>query len=411
MVAVEFARATLRLIPMLKKLCFWSMGGALVLLGMPFVSGQDFNSAAAQLASKISERATPGIASLAVTNRSSINPSAVTAIRSELLHQLQERGWTLKRPEESETSIAITLSENSHDYVWTAEITRAGARNVVILESRRAEESAALQDRVTLSQTLLISSGTPLLDLALVEGNISDGAHLLALTPTSVELYQVQSSAWRLTQTQLLGLEALPNRDLRGRIVPDQGHGFDAFLPGLHCAGTVAATLSVSCRASDDPWPLSDDRRALAFYAANRNFFNGVLSGTNVQTGNVNPFYSAAVLSDRIIYSGIDGHPQMAMNGQRPTTITLQWGSDITAIQSTCQPDLVLASAMGDFNRNDAITAFRQTNSDFGAVSEPISFAGPVLDLKTTFDRQQALAISSSSGRYEAYLVTARCGH
>jgi len=397
---------------MLKQLRFWSIVGILFLPTMPFLAAQDLSSAAAQFAARITERASPSIVSITVTNRSSISASSVQALRDELLRQLQLRGWTIKSPAESPTSIAITLSETSRTFVWTSEIARAGQNNVAILEfPRSAESAAAVQDRVTLSQTLLISSVSPLLDVALVEGNISDGAHLLALTPASVELYQLQSSQWRLLQTQPLELAPLASRDLRGRIVAIESRSFDAFLPGLRCAGTAAETLSVSCRQSDDPWPLSDDRRVLAFYAANRNFFNGVLSGTNTQNGNVNPFSSAAMLSDRVIYSDVSGHPEMVVNGQHPTTVTAQWGSSITGIQSACQPDLVLASSAGDFNGSDWIAAFRQANSDFSAVSEPVSFAGPVLSLKTCADRQQALAISSSSGRYEAYLVAARCGH
>lgn len=396
---------------MMKQLRFWSLAGIFALLTLPILSAQDLNSAAAQLAARITERANPSVASISVTNRSSRSASAVPPLRDELLRQLQTRGWIPKAPEESPTSIAITLSETSRTYVWTAEITRAGLKNVAILEFPRGAESAAAPDRVTLSQTLLISSETPLLDLALVEGNIAEGAHLLALTPDSVELYQLQSSEWRLRQTQPLGMAPLASRDLRGRIVAEENRGFDAFLPGLRCSGTAAEKLSVACRQSDDPWPLDDDRRVLAFYAANRNFFNGVLSGSNALNGSVNPFYSAAVLTDRVIYSDVGGHPEIVINGQRPATITAQWGSSIAGIQSACQPDLVLASSAADFNRSDSITAFRQMNSDFGAISEPISFDGPVLSLKTAADRLQALAISYSPGRYEAYLVAARCGH
>lgn len=394
---------------MVKRLRFWSIGGILVLLTMPLLVGQDFNSAAAQLAAKITERAKPGTASIALTNRSSIGASSVSSISDELTRQLQLRGWNLQNAP-VEPSIAVTLSETSYNYVWTAEITRAGARDVAILELRRSGGAPSTQDRVTLSQILTISSDTPLLDVALVEGNISEGAHLLALTPAAVELYQLQASQWRVLQNQPLGLSPLTSRDLRGRIVYEQG-SFDAFLPGLRCTGMAGTTLSVSCRQSDDPWPLADDRRVLAFYAGNRNFFNGVLSGASAQNGNVNPFYSAAVLSDRVIYSDIGGHPQMALNGQRPAPVNARWGSNIAGIQSACQPDLVLASGTGDFNRSDSITAFRMTNSEFSAVSESISFNGPVLGLKTTADRQQGLAISSSSGRYEAYLVAARCSH
>jgi len=313
---------------MVTQLRFWSIGGVLVLLTTPWLAAQDFTSGVVQLAAKISERSKPASASIAVTNRSSIGASSVSSIHDELVRQFQLRGWNLQSAG-GEASIAVTLSETSHNYVWTAEITRAGARDVAILELPRSRGPASTQTGVTLSQTLLISSDTPLLDIALVEGNISEGAHLLALTPVSVELYQLQSSQWRLLQNQPLRASPLASRDLRGRVVTGENRSFDAFLPGLRCSGISTETISFTCGQSDDPWPLTDDRRVLAFYAANRNFFNGVLSGTNAQNGNVNPFFSAAVLSDRVIYADVDGvHYEIVLNGQPPVSIRVQRGRD-----------------------------------------------------------------------------------
>jgi hypothetical protein len=82
----------------------------------------------------------------------------------------------------------------------------------------------------------------------------------------------------------------------------------------------------------------------------------------------------------------------------------------MTAVQSNCLPDLVLASAVGDFRRADSITAFEVSNSDFSAISQPMLFSGPVLNVTSSPDRQEATAVVESSfGGYEAYLLTARC--
>jgi hypothetical protein len=82
----------------------------------------------------------------------------------------------------------------------------------------------------------------------------------------------------------------------------------------------------------------------------------------------------------------------------------------MTAVQSNCLPDLVLASAVGDFRHADSITAFDVSNSQFSAVSQPMLFSGPVLSMTTSPDRQQTTAVVESSfGGYEAYLLTARC--
>ena len=396
---------------MLRLVCRWLVVGISLLSAAPYLASQDLRSAAAQLAAKISERSTPAAVSVTIANRSSLSNDAVSTLRTELLRQLQSRGWRAKRTEEGGASINVTLSENFRGYVWTAEIFEAESRRIAIFEMPKPQQQVDVtSDRVALSRTLLISSADTLLDVTLLEGKIAEGTHLLTLTPAAIQLYQLQSSQWRLTQAQPLGREPRSSRDLRGRIFAQQASIFDAYLPGMHCTGVVTQTLSLSCRDSDDPWPLSEDRRLLAFYAANRNYFNGIMSGPNAQNGNGEPFYAAAVLSDRIVYSGVDGQARMVLPGQNLPVPAPKWGSNVTVVQSTCVPDLVLASAPGDFNQNDSVTAFSVSNSEFRAVSLPISFSGPVLNLNTSANAQQTVAvIESPSGRYEAYLLTARC--
>ena len=398
--------------PMLRLVCRWLLAGIFITLATLSSTGQDFAAAASQFAKKIVDRAPASSASIAIKNRSSLNAETVAAIRDGLLRQLQGRGWKLGKAEESDTSIVVTLAETARAYVWTAEINKAGTRDVAVFDLPRSrEDGSASADRVVLSPTLLVSSTVPLLDAALLEGKIAEGTHLLALTPTSIQLYQLQSSQWHMVQSQPLLHDPIATRDLRGRIAPAQGDGFDAFLPGIHCTGAAAGALSANCRESDDPWPLTDDRRLLAFYAASRNYFTGVISGANAQNGNVNPFYSAAALNDGVVYAGIDGRQRFSLPGRHSSALAARWGSNIAALESSCQSELILASSPSDFSQGDSITAFRSSGADFNAVSEPIPFAGPVLSLKTSVDRQQSIAIvSSSSGRYEAYLLTARCG-
>ena len=399
---------------MLKSFRGWSLASIFLLSVVPCVQSQDFTSLVSQFVAKIVSRVPSGSASLIARNRSSLSDSAVSAIRTELQRQLQARGWNLKKAnaEEDENSLIVTLGENVTGYVWTAQLTTDDSTQVVISELPRPKgQSPSTNSYVALARTLLIVSDAPLLDITLPEGKIAEGAHLLALTPSSVQAFQLQSSQWHSIQNQPLGFDAVSSRDLRGRIVPDQGSSFDAFLPGLHCTGVVAATLTLICRQSDDPWPLADDRRMLAFYAAHRNYFNGVITGTNGATENTLPFYSMAALTDRSIYADVDGHGRLAVAGRRPSPISERWGSNIAAMQSSCQGDVIVATSSDDFNTGDAATAFRVSGSDFVAASEPLSFSGPVVSLKSSIDHQQAFAVvASPSGRYEAYLLTARCG-
>ena len=399
-------RATLRS-SMLKLIRLWLLQ-LFVLLVSTSLPAQDFPSAVVQLATRISQGTPASSASINLRDVSSIGPANASTVRNELIRELQARGWKMQETGQAETSIAITLAENYREYVWTAEISKAGARQVAMVEFARSLAATQPGNQLALTRTLLIASEQPLLDTSLLEGKISEGAHLVGLTPTAIRVYQLQSSQWRLVQEYQFN-RTFPTRDLRGLLVLNNGGAFDAYLPGTHCTGTISSALSVNCVESDDPWPVNDDRRMLAFYAANRNYFNGVISGAGGQSV-VNPFYSAAVLNNTVIFSGVDGHTLVAQNGHRPIALSSDWGNNIAAIQSACQSDLVLASGARDFNQSDTVTAFRTTNSEFSPASDPLPFAGPVVNLRTTADRQQAIAISTSSGRYEAYLLTPRCG-
>jgi len=396
---------------MLKLVCRWLLALNVGLLAAVHAAGQDFIFGVNQLSAQISQTLVPTSASVSVINRSSLDDTAVSSIQSGVLQALQSRGWKIGKPEASEVTIAITLGESYRNYVWTAEIVKARARQVRIVELvKTSVGQPQINDRITISHYLLMSSESPLVDVTLPEGKIGEGAHLLTLTSQTVQLFQFQSAQWRFVQTQPLRQKPLPSRDMRGRIAPAQGGSFDAYLPAVHCTGTVSSTLSMGCRESDDPWPLTDDRQSLAFYAPSRNYFNGVLSSPNGQSGTVNTFFSAAVMTDKVVFANVDGKASMAQAG-RSAPVAERWGSAIAAIQSSCHTDLVLASGAGDFQQADSLSAFELSNSEFKLVSESMPFAGPVLSLKTAADRQQAIAIVATlSGRYEAHLITARCG-
>ncbi len=396
---------------MLKALCRWLLVSLLLLPAKLLC--QDIHSAAAQLASRITDRSTPGAVSIAITNRSSLSDDAVTNLRSELLQQLQAHGWRAKGSAEGGTTINLTLAENFREYVWTAEIFEGEVRKVAIVEMPRPRlASESTSDPVVLARTLLISSDESLLDVALIEGKVSEGAHLAALTRSSVQLYQMQSGQWHLTQTQPFGVVPAASRDMRGRVLIQQGSIIDAYLPALHCTGVITQALSISCRQSDDPWPIGEDRRLQGFYASTRNYFNGILSGPTAQNGNADPFYSAAVLSDRVLYSGVDGRVRAQVNRQTAALPAAKWGSSITAVQSTCMRDIVIASSPEDFTQSGAATAYAVSNSELTAVAQPAPFPGPVINLNPSPGGGQAVAVVSSlSGRYEAYLLTPRCNY
>lgn len=399
---------------MVKLVLRWVMAICCFLVACDPALSQNFGSGADQFAARITERAaTPAPVFVSFQNLSSLSSQAVSDVRDELLRQLQAQGWKIGKSEEAEVTINITFAENLHDYVWTAEIVSGSSRDYVLYEMPRpASATVTSGNRTSLSRTLLAASDTPLLDATLLEGKAVEGAHLLVLEAAAVNLYVLQSTHWQLVQRQPLDREVLTARDLRGRIVPSSGNSFDVFLPGVHCTGVVASSLSINCRNSDDPWPLSEDRRILAFYAGSRNYFNGVLSGAGLQGSNIDPFYSMAIFSVASVYSSVDGEARLQQSNRRPVLLGDKWGSALAAIQNNCDAsEILLTTRAADFTQADAITGFHLSGSEAVPATDPLAFAGPVLSLKSSADHQQAFAIvGTNSGRYEAYLIAARCG-
>ena len=131
--------------PMLRLVSGWLLAVSLALFATVPVTGQDLVYAAVQLSAKISVHGSAGSASLSVTNRSSFNNQTVSLIRAELLRGLQSHGWKFDRPQQNEASIAITLAETYRNYVWTAQVMKAGSPEVSIVELPKSTESGTVK--------------------------------------------------------------------------------------------------------------------------------------------------------------------------------------------------------------------------------------------------------------------------
>ena len=139
---------------------------------------------------------------------------------------------------------------------------------------------------------------------------------IAVLDAEKVSLYRWQGGKWQ--QEQTLGIaHARPwPRDLRGRLIPAKDHLLDVYLPGVTCQSAAGAQVALSCRETDDPWPLvpaalsggtvsvfpsagsasATIPNVGAFYAPTRNFFTGALTPGVGKFRTVSKFYSAALL-------------------------------------------------------------------------------------------------------------------
>jgi hypothetical protein len=183
--------------------------------------------------------------------------------------------------------------------------------------------------------------------------------------------------------------------------------------------------LTITCVASDDPWPLTSDEAGpgdvRAFYAPTRNFFTGVLSPGIGKISNLPTFYSAAMLAHQS-YSlwavgavdgtahVIDGVTDQAIRGAR-------WGSDLAAVRSGCGTGAqLLVSGESDASRDherDTVRAFEIPDREPVAVSEAIEFDGMITALWPDASGTSALVVvkREDTGRYEASRITVTCGN
>src|SRR5208282_2661403 len=198
-------------------------------------------------------------------------------------------------------------------------------------------------------------------DVAVLEENAGP-THIAVLDGEKVSLYRMQGGKWQPEQALSIAHARPWPRDLRGRLIPARDHLLDAYLPGVICRSTAALPLALSCRDSDDPWPLVSGTlnggslsvfpsaglgngastvvpQTGAFFAPARNFFTGVLTPGVGKFTSISKFYSAALLPrDKYtlwLFAATDGLVHM-VDGMSDQTAKLGWGSDITSVKTAC---------------------------------------------------------------------------
>jgi hypothetical protein len=315
-----------------------------------------------------------------------------------------------------------------------------------MVSTPRLEGSTAARDAapLTLRKIPLWTQDDPILDVIVLEENPAP-AHIAVLGPEKICLYRMQSGKWQAEQELPIVHQRPWPRDLRGRLIPARDHLFDAYLPGVTCSSSTTSSLTLSCRESDDPWPLTAGPifpsagfsnagfsnsglangasavvpQIKAFFAPTRNFFTGVLTPGAGKFTTVPKFYSAAMLPrDKYtlwLFATVDGQTHL-VDGMTDQTARLglgneKWGSDMTSLKTACGAGWqVVSSSAGE--AEDSIRAYEFPDRDPVAVSPAIEFAGPVTALWTESRGDTAIAVSRNreTGSYEAYRVALACG-
>jgi hypothetical protein len=213
-------------------------------------------------------------------------------------------------------------------------------------------------------------------------------------------------------------------------VIAGKDHLFDVYLPGVLCRTSAALPLTLSCRQSDDPWPLvwrpvnpetgtskgtlSVASPVNAFFAPTRNFFTGALSPGIGAFTTISKFYSAAFLPRNQyllgVFAAVDGQIHL-VDGVTDQAASLGWGSDVASLQTACGIGWqVLATTSGD-NPGDSVRAYELADRDPVSVSMAADFAGEITALWTESKGDTAVAVARNqrTGDYEAFRLAATC--
>ena len=266
---------------------------------------------------------------------------------------------------------------------------------------------------MTLHKTLLWTQPRPIVDVAVLEGS---APHLVILEAETVSLYRFQGGRWQVEQAFPVPHARPWPRDLRGRIITRKDRLFDVYLPGVFCESGNTTPLAVSCRESEDSWPLGGETiRLNAFFAPTRNFFTGVLvPGVGKQTS-APAFYTAAALPrDKYVlwlFATVSGQIHILDGISDQTAGVLGWGDDIASIKASCGTGWQLLASTRLEGNNDTVRAYEMADREPAPVSQSLDINGQLTALWAATDGTTAFGVSRNfeTGRYEAFRLSISC--
>ena len=388
----------------------------LLLFAVPSVSlAQDaaqpspLADAARLLAAKIAAALPPGaMLSLEVRNQSSLGAADLTLARRALESALTSAGLRLvpssvplspgvRGPGPS--AIRVTLSDSLSSCLLVAEGPLGSSSLLGIVSAR---DCASLAERSTPSMILgterMLERESPILDLMDLPDSSNQEQRIAVLGPGQIEILKRIGKDWR--QEQVIPLPRL------GRVWRDPRGSIDSFERGLavHFHSEGCEVLQA------DP----NRNRCYPVDSQLSPFSSSTLFGTERGPGG---WYSAARLNTETqsltVIAAINGTTEILTATGKGVVIAKDWGSDLAAIRSDCGSLWqLLTTRNGDWTVPDSIAAYEVRDLVPVAVSQPVSFSGPVTALGSVYDYRTAIAVTRNlrTGRYEAYRLTISCG-
>jgi hypothetical protein len=369
---------------------------------------------AAALAERIAGIVGPGQARLTLRNLSKISDDDLPAIRKSIEQDLKAHGVTVA-DDDSANAIRITLSENTHERLWVAEVVEGNTTRVAMVEAGAVIDAGVPAGAgLRLRTETLFSSREPI--LAALE--FPNG--LVVLEPEQIVFYTRAGNTWHEQGRVSIGQRRPLPRDPRGNLLSDGSGGFNAWLAATECSGSFGASAegTASCHPSDDPWPVAAPGLGTApmkaFFNAGRNYFTGVTTpslGPELQ-----PFYGATWIARSggtmaMIAGGIDGKVLLIENGsEKPLAGARDWGSDFAVVHSDCGNGAqVIAPGSGEA-ATDSLRAYEVPALEAVPASAPLQLNGTVMALWTSPDGKSAMAVvRAATNQYEVDRVAATC--
>lgn len=356
-----------------------------------------------------------GTIALAVKNISDLDAAAAGAIERELRSKLAGAGFQVTGANSSETEVSVTLSQNVDGYLWIAEIQgQAGNQTAMLaVKSRRAVAEPA-RNAPILRQTPVLQQTEAILDFG--ETASADGSRMLVLLePDRIAVLGGNGSGWALRDSAVISHAHPWPRDLRGHLDVAATGGFEAFLPGVHCEGSVSAALSLSCREdAEEKWKLGENS-GLALVADRNYFASSTLRVGQPRIDAPIAYSMATTPGDGAgwIVTGADGNARL-FEAREPGSFSLgHWGDDVASVEKSCGANWqVLTTGTGDWTQQDRLQAYEIAETSAIPAGQGLEFAGPIVALwSVDGNAVRAVWRNLETGMYEASIVSVSCGN
>lgn len=339
-----------------------------VLLGAPMAAhSETLADSAQELARKIAASLPAQSAvSLGVQNSSSLTPEEVAQVEQALKAELQIPG--IGKPAEGfvEAMVAVTLSENFKNFVWTAEIHALDTDKVVLTVIPRPTAKGNIPEAmaVTIRSEKFWEGRERILDVATM--NSSDGGRfLLLLTVDGVSIIRNGTDAF----PKFMFPPVQTNLRSPAGTLTQTGNEVTASMPQQICVFSLDPDGLSQCH----PTPTERPSPGRVFQ--------------NLQLLTQAP----------------------------PASLHPEWGNQIQKMQSRCGSEAqFLVTGPGDYTQTDFVQLFGSDLTQDRPAGKPLSnqltFPGPVMDLHADETGARAIVRNLETGSYEAHRISIECG-